>query len=378
MVLALSLTRRGIPVAIIEKNKKSKLSNINDLRTSAISQGSSRILTNLNIWNKIENKAQLINSILVKDGKMSEINFDSESISEGPLGYIIENKILKEFVFKELTKNDLIDIYYDVEIQEIENKSQDVVKLKTNKGIFESCLLVGADGRYSKIRELSSFKYFYNDYNQRALVFNISHEQNHNSSAVEYFFPSGPLALLPMKNKKQKMSSVVWTIENSMQFDLKRKNTFLKEFEKRYNGHFGKILNFSKPVTYNLNVFYCYNYFKNRIILIGDACQAIHPIAGQGLNLGIRDAYILANTLEEGLSLGIDFGDGLLLEKYSRQRSIDKNLLVQSTHNLNKLFSNNTFFLSAIRKMGLRIFNQSMFLKKQSMLFAMGLKRLEF
>ena len=378
MVLALSLTRRGIPVAIIEKNKKSKLSKINDLRTSAISQGSSRILTNLNIWNKIGNKAQLINSILVKDEKMSEIKFDSESTSEGPLGYIIENKILKEFVFKELTKNDLIDIYYDVEIQEIENKRQDVVKLKTNKGIFESYLLVGADGRYSKIRELSSFKYFYNDYNQRALVFNISHEKNHNSSAVEYFFPSGPLALLPMKNKKQKMSSVVWTIENSMQLDLKRKNTFLKEFEKRYNGHFGKILNFSKPVPYDLNVFYCYNYFKNRIILIGDACQAIHPIAGQGLNLGIRDAYILANTLEEGLSLGIDFGDGLLLEKYSRKRSIDKNLLVQSTHNLNKLFSNNTFFLSAIRKMGLRIFNQSMFLKKQSMLFAMGLKRLEF
>ena len=378
MVLALSLTRRGIPVAIIEKNKKSKLSNINDLRTSAISQGSSRILTNLNIWNKIGNKAQLINSILVKDEKMSEIKFDSESTSEGPLGYIIENKILKEFVFKELTKNDLIDIYYDVEIQEIENKRQDVVKLKTNKGIFESYLLVGADGRYSKIRELSSFKYYYDDYNQRALVFNVSHEQNHNSSAVEYFFPSGPLALLPMKNKKQKMSSVVWTIENSMQIDLKRKNTFLKEFEKRYNGHFGKILNFSKPVPYNLNVFYCYNYFKNRIILIGDACQAIHPIAGQGLNLGIRDAYILANTLEEGLSLGIDFGDELLLKKYSRKRSIDKNLLVQSTHNLNKLFSNNTFFLSVIRKMGLRIFNQSMFLKKQSMLFAMGLKRLEF
>lgn len=378
MVLALSLTRRGIPVAIIEKNKKSKLSNINDLRTSAISQGSSRILTNLNIWNKIGNKAQLINSILVKDEKMSEIKFDSESTSEGPLGYIIENKILKEFVFKELTKNDLIDIYYDVEIQEIENKRQDVVKLKTNKGIFESYLLVGADGRYSKIRELSSFKYYYDDYNQRALVFNVSHEQNHNSSAVEYFFPSGPLALLPMKNKKQKMSSVVWTIENSMQIDLKRKNTFLKEFEKRYNGHFGKILNFSKPVPYNLNVFYCYNYFKNRIILVGDACQAIHPIAGQGLNLGIRDAYILANTLEEGLSLGIDFGDELLLKKYSRKRSIDKNLLVQSTHNLNKLFSNNTFFLSVIRKMGLRIFNQSMFLKKQSMLFAMGLKRLEF
>ena len=378
MILALSLAKRGIQVAIIEKNKKPKLSNINDLRTSAISQGSSRILTDLNIWDKIGSKAQLINSILVKDGEKSKINFDSESTSEGPLGYIIENKILKEFIFKEVTKTDLINIYYDIEIQGIENQYQDAVKLKTNKGIFESLLLVGADGRYSKIRELSSFKYFYNDYNQQALVFNISHEHNHNSSAVEYFFPSGPLALLPMKNKKQKMSSVVWTIENSLQLDLKRKSTFLKEFEKRYNGHFGKIMNFSKPIFYNLNVFYCYNYFKNRIILVGDACQAIHPIAGQGLNLGIRDAFTLGNILEEGISLGIDIGDKLLLEKYSRKRTIDKNLLVLSTHNLNKLFSNHLFLLSAVRRMGLRIFNQSMFLKRQSMLFAMGLRPLEF
>ena len=378
MVLALSLAKRGIQVTIIEKNKKSQLSNIKDLRTSAISQGSSRILTDLNIWNKIGNKAQLIKSILVKDGEMSKINFDCESTSEGPLGYIIENKILKEFVFKEVSKTDLIEIYYDIEIQEIKNQYNDVVKLKTNKGVFESLLLVGADGRYSKIRELSSFKYFFNDYNQQALVFNITHEQNHNSSAVEYFFPSGPLALLPMKNKKQKMSSVVWTIENSTQLDLEKKNTFLKEFEKRYNAHFGKIINFSKPVFYNLNVFYCYNYFINRIILVGDACQAIHPIAGQGLNLGIRDAFTLANTLEEGSSLGIDLGDALLLKKYSRKRVIDKNLLVKSTHNLNKLFSNNLFFLSTMRKMGLRIFNKSTFLKRQSMLFAMGLRSLEF
>ena len=118
-------------------------------------------------------------------------------------------------------------------------------------------------------------------------------------------------------------------------------------------------MNFSKPVFYNLNVFYCYNYFKNRVILVGDACQAIHPIAGQGLNLGIRDAYILASTLKDGKSLGIDFGDKFLLEKYSRKRTIDKNLLVQSTHYLNKLFSNNLFFLSTLRRIGLRIFNKS-------------------
>ena len=128
MVLALSLAKNGVQVTIVEKNKKSKLLNIGDSRTSAISQGSSRILTELNIWNKIGKKAQLINSILVKDGESNKIDFDSELISEGPLGYIIENKILKEFVFNEVTKNSLINVYFDVEINKIENQDQKIVK----------------------------------------------------------------------------------------------------------------------------------------------------------------------------------------------------------------------------------------------------------
>ena len=127
-----------------------------------------------------------------------------------------------------------------------------------------------------------------------------------------------------------------------------------------------------------MNVFYCYKYYNNRVVLVGDACQAIHPIAGQGLNLGIRDAIELGNILYEASTIGLDFGDNLLLKKYSRKRILDKNLLVKATHNLNKLFSNNFLFLSLFRKLGLRVFNKSEFLKKQSMLFAMGLMRFEF
>ena len=227
MILALSLAKKKISVTIIEKNKKSKLLNINDLRTSAISQGSSRILSDLKVWDKLKSKAQEINSILVKDGKKSKINFDSKSTSEGPLGFIIENKILKEFIFKEIMKSKFIKFFYDVKINEIDNKNEQIIKLKTDKGVLESSLLVGADGRYSKIRELSNLKYSYKDYNQKALVFNIFHQNSHNSSAVEYFFPSGPLALLPMKNKNKKMSSVVWTIENSEQIKLKKKEKFI-------------------------------------------------------------------------------------------------------------------------------------------------------
>ena len=192
MILALSLAKKKISVAIIEKNKKSKLSNICDLRTSAISQGTSRILSDLNIWDKLENQSQEINSILVKDGQKNEINFDSKSTSEGALGFIIENKILKEFIFKEIIKSKFIRFFPNVRIKEINNENNQMVKLKTNNGIFETRLLVGADGRYSKIRELSSLKYSYNDYKQKAFVFNILHKKKHKSSAVEYFFLLAP------------------------------------------------------------------------------------------------------------------------------------------------------------------------------------------
>ena len=122
---------------------------INDSRTSAISQGSSRILTKLNIWNKLKDKSQEINAILVKDGEKNKINFDSKATTEGPLGFIIENKILKEF-FRQALKSKFITFFFDVNIKEIINKDYETAKLKTDKGIFECDLLVGADGDIQK------------------------------------------------------------------------------------------------------------------------------------------------------------------------------------------------------------------------------------
>jgi 2-octaprenyl-6-methoxyphenol hydroxylase len=175
-----------------------------------------------------------------------------------------------------------------------------------------------------------------------------------------------------MKNNKQNTSSVVWTTE--FQHKFKNRDKLLSEFKKKYRDFFGTILNATNPVEYNLNVFYCYKYFKKKVVLIGDACQAIHPIAGQGLNLGIRDSYSLANSLKEAEDLGLEYSDSIVLNKYTQNRLIDKNLLIQSTHNLNRLFSNGSLVFSLFRKIGMRIFNKSKLLKKQSMLFAMGLK----
>jgi len=378
MILALKIAKKGINVALIDKSSKEKLSKVKDSRTTAISQGSSRILEKIGLWSKISKKAQPIRNIVVTEGISKEkINFESDDLKEGALGYIVDNKYLKNVIFEEINKLPSIDFNENTFIKELTHENE-IVKLETNQGTILSSLVIGADGRYSKTRFFANIKYYFHDYNQIAYVFNVTHQKPHNSLALERFFPSGPLALLPMKSKMSNKSSVVWTIKNLDNEKLKNfEKKFKTEFLQKYNNFFGKIKSFSTPKKYNLNAFSCYESFKNRVVLIGDANQSIHPIAGQGLNLGLRDSNFLADSIIEANQLGLDIGSEIVLKKYSRKRFLDKTLLFQATHTLNKIFSNQYFLLKFGRKVGLRIFNKSNFLKKQSMLFAMGLRNLE-
>ena len=378
MTLALMLSRQQYKVLILDKSSKKELLGVKDSRTSAISQGSSRILKELSIWNKIKNKAQPINQINVSEGtNTDELNFKSDALNEGPLGYIVDNTYLKKIVFKEVLKSNFIKFIGGVNIKDIKSTTGSAT-IFTNKGNFNAPLIVGADGRNSKTRFFANIKSFFYDYNQVAFVFNISHTLSHQSKALERFFPSGPLALLPMQNNNKKSSSVVWTVDSQLKEKLLKNKNFHNEFEKKYAEAFGRITKTSKPAIYNLNVVSCYEYFKERVVLVGDACQAIHPIAGQGLNLGLRDSYHLAKIISESLELGLDIGSRFVLKDYTNKRLIDKKLLIQATHRLNQLFSNNSIVIKAIRENGLKIFNKSSFLKKQSMMFAMGLMKFDF
>lgn len=378
MILALRLSNENLPCIILEKNSTNFLMKSQDSRTTAISQGSSRILNQLGLWKKIKEKAQPIERIFVSEGiNHKGIQFDSNTMNEGPLGYIVNNKYLKTILFKEILKSKNIKIYDKTEILNITNNNENV-SIETKKKRFFSSLLIGADGRYSQTRYFGDLKYYFHDYKQVAYVFNITHEKSHESYALERFFPSGPMALLPMKSKNNRSSSVVWTLESTSKSRFTSNKKFNEEFNKNYNDFFGKIKTISKPIAYNLNVFSCYDYFKGKVLLIGDACQAIHPIAGQGFNLGIRDANDLGDLLSSYSKLGIDISDPSLLREYSQKRYLDKNLLFQATHYLNKLFSNKYTVTKVLRNFGLRTFNKSLFLKKQSMLFAMGLTKLDF
>ena len=378
MTLALMLSRQQYKVLILDKSSKKELLEVKDFRTSAISQGSSRILKEISIWNKIKNKAQPINEIYVSEGiNSNELDFKSEALNEGPLGYIVDNTYLKKIIFKEVLESNFVKFVGGVNIKDIKSNAGSAT-IFSNKGNFNAPLIVGADGRNSKTRFFANIKSFFYDYNQVAFVFNISHTLSHQSKALERFFPSGPLALLPMQNNNKKSSSVVWTVYSQQKEKLLKNKNFRNEFEKKYAKAFGQITKTSKPTIYNLNVVSCYEYFKERVVLVGDACQAIHPIAGQGLNLGLRDSYHLAKIISESLELGLDIGSRYVLKDYTNKRLIDKKLLIQATHRLNQLFSNNSVVIKAIRENGLKIFNKSSFLKKQSMMFAMGLMKFDF
>ena len=378
MTLALMLSRQQYKVLILDKSSKKELLEVKDFRTSAISQGSSRILKEISIWNKIKNKAQPINEIYVSEGiNSNELDFKSEALNEGPLGYIVDNTYLKKIIFKEVLESNFVKFVGGVNIKDIKSTAGSAT-IFSNKGNFNAPLIVGADGRNSKTRFFANIKSFFYDYNQVAFVFNISHTLSHQSKALERFFTSGPLALLPMQNNNKKSSSVVWTVYSQQKEKLLKNKNFRNEFEKKYAEAFGQITKTSKPTIYNLNVVSCYEYFKERVVLVGDACQAIHPIAGQGLNLGLRDSYHLAKIISESLELGLDIGSRYVLKDYTNKRLIDKKLLIQATHRLNQLFSNNSVVIKAIRENGLKIFNKSSFLKKQSMMFAMGLMKFDF
>jgi len=373
MTLALMLSKLKLNVIILDKNSKKNLLEVKDSRTSAISQGSSRILKEISIWNKIKKKAQPINEINVSEGtNANDLNFKSVSLNEGPLGYIVDNAFLKKTFFKEILKSSFTKFIGEVNIKDVKKRSNSSTVI-SNKGNFTAPLIVAADGRNSRMRFFANIKSFFYDYNQLAYVFNITHSLSHHSRAIERFFPSGPLALLPMQNNNKKSSSVVWTVDLPFKQKLLENKNFYNEFEKKYSEAFGKIIKTSKPVIYNLSVISCYEYFKERIVLIGDACQAIHPIAGQGLNLGLRDSDKLAKIISESLKLGLDIGSTFVLKDYSSKRLVDKKLLIQATHRLNQLFSNKSIFIKVIRKSGLKLFNKSRYLKKKRMMFAMGL-----
>jgi 2-octaprenyl-6-methoxyphenol hydroxylase len=238
---------------------------------------------------------------------------------------------------------------------------------------FKARLLVAADGKNSWVRKYIGIKAHRYDYRQTAIVADISHELPHDGAAIEKFMPQGPFAILPKSDGHS--SAIVWTIASENADDIRElsQDDLRSIVFSNFGDYLGELKLLSEIKFFPLELVHAKSYIASRVVLVGDSAHAMHPIAGQGLNLGIRDIKELISLVTEYHELGLDIGSESLLKRYQKNRYPDNNFMLAATHNLNLLFANESRFLRKIRGLGMKMVNSSEVAKKFFMEYASGL-----
>ncbi|MDA0780933.1 MAG: 2-octaprenyl-6-methoxyphenyl hydroxylase [Rickettsiales bacterium] len=371
---AILLAQHNVDVAVIEyadiKNLQSKES---DGRTCAVSYGSSKIFDRLGLWEDLKKKAQPILDIRVSDGESPLfVHYDHKMVGSLPMGYIIENSYIRNVLFKKASEYKNLRIIDKTKYQDVElEKNKAAITLDSGQKI-SSMLIIAADGKHSNIRKSANIKSTSYDYKQTGIVCTVKHEKHHNAVAVEKFLPTGPFAILPMHGGYH--SSLVWTepTELAPVYMKMTDSEFIEQIAIRFAGYLGKIELASNRFSYPLSLNLAKSYTSTRLALVGDAAHGIHPIAGQGFNLGIRDVSVLEDLIGNAKKTGQDIGSDMVLEEYAKTRKFDSISLIATTDILTRLFSNNIIPVKHARRIGLATVNKITPLKKFFMRHAMG------
>jgi len=330
-----------------------------DGRVSALSYAAVRMLKKLDIWPFLEAEAQPIFDILVTDAALNRtpspfsLHFDHREIGE-PMGAIAENRHIRRALFAAIEHASSIRLIAPAGVDAVQVSNAYVEAQLSNGQRLRASLAVAADGRESPLREQMGIRTISWTYPQTGIVATVRHEQPHNGVAYEHFLPSGPFAILPMTSNR---SSLVWTEMEDLAPTLLRlpADKFSAEVERRFGNHLGDIEVIGARWSYPLRFHLARGYIAPRLALAGDSAHGIHPIAGQGLNLGLKDAAALAECVLESVRLGLDPGDANGLRRYERWRRFDSFALAAATDGLNRLFSNDIAPLRAVRDLGLGI-----------------------
>ncbi|OEY87072.1 2-octaprenyl-3-methyl-6-methoxy-1,4-benzoquinol hydroxylase [Wolbachia pipientis] len=370
LITAIGLSHQSISVAVIEKNTLPRVTD--DNRAFAIAQGSKQILERFGIWKFIHADAEPIFDICILDGNSPvSVHYNHKTVGSEPMGYVIDNSIIWSAINKCFLHK--LNLYCPCSYKTISCDSGYVQVILDDSKKLISSLLICAEGKNSKLHELFSIPKVKFDYKQNSIVCNVTHELHHENLAVERFFPGGPFAILPMKGGYS--SSIVWTEKSEISQMLMSLSPqeFIVELEKRFGSYLGTINLDSKIKSYPLNFAFAKNLYQNRVLLIGDTAHSIHPIAGQGLNLGIRDVDTAVRHIVTAKTTGIDIGSNYLLKKISRNQFCDNITMAAATDGLNRLFSNKIFCLKVLRNFGLMVVENSHSIKRRFIKHAMGL-----
>lgn len=378
--LAIAAAHAGIAVTVIDPLPRDQQLDAGfDGRTSAIAQGSVRILNRIGAWAAIAPHAQPIHDIRVCEGDLPGfVHYSDREVGE-PFGYIVENSILRRGLFLALEAT-LGITHIEGKVTQYQASEHAVeVTLASGATLF-GALLVAADGRFSGLREQAGIGARRIGYDQSAIVCVIEHRLPHHGLALEKFYPAGPFAALPLADLDGKhRSGIVWTesTDDAPKYLALDDAAFDAELQRRL-GHadhsvWGAVTSTGKRFSYPLALVHAEDFIAARFALVGDAAHGIHPIAGQGVNLGYRDVAVLAELLAEQKALGLDLGSATMLARYQRWRKFDSVSMTASTDLLNRLFSNSLPGMSLVRRAGLSAVNRMPRLKQLFMRHAMGL-----
>lgn len=361
--LALALAQAGLRVAVVDaRPRQARAAAGFDGRAYALAIASKRLLQAVGVWGALEGKAQPILKIVASDGRAGEgpapffLTFDHAEIEEGPMGFLVEDRHLYA-AFLAAMERPGVRLLSGESVVAQEVVPGGVAVTLASGAVLRGRVLVGCDGRGSGVASRAGIRRQGWGYGQTALVTAVRHARDHQGVAHQYFMPEGPLAILPLPGGHH--SSIVWSerTERAEAIQALGDEGYLEALRPRFGSFLGEIELAGARFTYPLSLSLAERFVAPRVALVGDAAHGVHPLAGQGLNLGLRDVGALAEVLVEAARRGEDIGAVDVLERYQEWRRFDATTLALGMDVVNGLFSNDNPVLRGVRDLGLGIVN---------------------
>ncbi len=389
LTLAAALGRVGVRVALIEQRPLEAMVDLSyDGRTTAVAHGAQCALAGIGAWPRIADHACPILDIRVSDGRMDGttsplfLHYDHTAVGDQPMGHIVENRWLRRGLMDHLAEIEAVTILSPRQVADVSEDAGGAAVSLDDGSTVRASVVAAADGRQSPIRHARGVATWHHAYRQTALIAVIGHARPHGNVAHERFLPAGPFAILPMVDDPTDeegagtphRSSIVWTECADLAAQLVDADdaAFLSELQRRVGDFLGEVSLAGPRHAYPLSLHLAGRYVDGRVALVGEAAHGIHPIAGQGLNMGWRDAAALAEAVVDALRLGLDPGSPHALAAYQARRRFDNMSLATVTDVLNRLFSNDLTSVRRVRDVGLAVVDRLPAVKRTLMRHAMG------
>ena len=383
--LACRLAAGGARVAVIDRADLPPMEHPDfDGRAYAVAAGSRRLLEAAGVWAKLPLPVCPIEDIRVSDGKVGRpasrlhLHFDHREAGDEPFGWMVEARSVRVALNAHLRALPNLRLHAPAEI--VVRRETDGAVIEVSDGTRYRCkLVVAAEGRQSPLRQAAGIRVTTIPYKQNGLVAAIAHERPHGNVALEHFLPAGPFAQLPMAGIEDEpnVSAIVWTEQAALAERLYAtdEKVFAREVTRRMGSHLGAIRPIGRRWQYKLSAMFAQRYVDQRLVLVGDAAHGIHPIAGQGLNLGFRDVIALSELVLDAVQSGGDAGAPNLLAEYQRRRRGANLLMLGATDALDRLFSTDNPLVRGARDLGIAGVERSSTLKRLFVRQAMGAER---